>query len=36
MKGLGYLEKVALKREEKCRWVVKIGGFSVEISVKEG
>ena len=36
MKRLGYLEKVGLNRQEKCRWVMKAGGFSREISIKEG
>jgi len=36
MKGLGYLEKVGLNRQEKCRWVMKTGGFLTKISIKEG
>jgi hypothetical protein len=34
MKRVGYLEKVGLNRWEKCRWVVKTGGFWREISIK--
>jgi hypothetical protein len=36
MKRLGYLEKVGLNRREKCRWMMKAGGFSREIPIKEG
>jgi len=36
MESLGYLEKVELNRQEKCRWAVKKGGFLKEIAIKEG
>jgi hypothetical protein len=36
MKGFGYIEKMGLIRQEKCRWATKTRGFLREIAIKEG
>ena len=36
MERLAYIEKVELNRKDKCRLVVKTGGFSIEIAIREG